>query len=74
MSFSDSAGTFQRQRQAGILSRCLPCCALKPKMKLMYSGGRSEIITIFEILAFQSLSVIHSNSDQILSTFSKPEI
>lgn len=37
---------------AGIFSRCLPCYGFKLKVKLMYSGSRSEIIT-FEILAFQ---------------------
>lgn len=70
----DSAGTFERQRQAGISNRCLPCCGLKLKVKLMYSGSRSEIIMIFEILAFERLSVSHSNSDQILSMFSQPEV
>lgn len=50
---------------AGIFSRCLPCYGLKLKVKLMYSGRSSQIV-IFGILAFQRLSVIHSNSDQIL--------
>ena len=70
----DSAGTFQRLATAGVFSRCLPCYGLKRKVKLIYSGSRSEIIIIFEIITFQRLSVIHSHSDQILSTFSKPEI
>lgn len=58
---------------AGIFSRCLPCYGFKLKVKLMYSGSRSEII-VFHILAFQGPLGIHSDSDQILSTFSTAEI
>lgn len=67
------SGHISDKERASISSRCLPCHGFKLKVKLIYSGNKSEML-IVEILVFQRLLGIHSNSDQIWSTFSKPEI